>query len=72
MKVDVNAKISSEQDRQALCKKIESLTLQGWANFDGKVYATYIGDDEAIAQSLIAMFDALPDHEISFNRGYSK
>lgn len=71
MKVDVNAKIPGEQDRQALCKKIETLTQQGWANFDGKVHATYVGEDETIAQSLIAMFDALPDHEITFNRGYS-
>lgn len=70
MKVDVCAKIPDEQKRVELCKKIESLTNQGWANFDGYVHATYIGEDEEIAQELIRIFDNLPEHEITFKRGY--
>ena len=70
MKVDVNAKISSEQERKDLCRQVEAITGQGWADFDGKVCATYIGDDEAIAWELIRLFDQLPNHKIFFRRRY--
>lgn len=70
LKVDVCAKIPDEQKRKDLCETIEEITGQGWANFDGKVHATYIGEDEAIAWKLVYLFDQLPDHEITFIRGY--
>lgn len=70
MKVDVCAKISGEQERKDLCERIGNLTGQGWANFNGRVHATYVGEVEEIAQELIRIFDNLPEHEITFRRGY--
>lgn len=70
MKIDVCAKIPDERVRAELCKTIESITGQGWSNFDGRVNATYIGDDEEIVKRLIELFDNDREHEIVLDRGY--
>ena len=70
MKVDVCASIPSEQERKTLCEIIESVTGQGWSNFNGKVYATYIGEDEDVVWGLVKMFDTGYEHEIVLDRGY--